>query len=161
MKTATGKRGSTLNGVPATPWVLGTVGRVLLTGHDDAETWNRCWYEEYQALGGTSYESGSKGCPRAGARGLWYVGRLRHGQRPLLVWPVDEVYRRLTKNAAYSVITADLLATRQGASPSTLWPLVRDEFRRLTGEEPAGSEQGEVRLVVALHRSGELVPVPV
>ena len=103
-----------LNRIPVTPWVSGTVARILRTGRDDAQTWNDCWYDAYVALGGRSKESGNKGCPRAAARGLWLLGRLRDGQRPLLSWNVAEVYRELGKNAAYASITADLLGAGAG-----------------------------------------------
>ncbi|MFO0847894.1 MAG: hypothetical protein U0871_04930 [Gemmataceae bacterium] len=149
-----------LNLIPITPWVLGTVERMLPTGRDDAVTWNRCWYEQYVALDGEVANSGTKPCPRVAARGLWYLGRLRRGQRPLLAWTVDEVYRKLSKNAAYAIIAADLLAAGPVCPAPALWPLVQSEFTRLTGDAPANSEQGEVRLVVALHRSGELVAAP-
>jgi hypothetical protein len=95
--------------------------------------------------------------PRAAARGLWLLGRLREGERPFLGWNTAEVYHRLTKNAAYASITLDLLTQEPSKSATELWPLVQAEFTRCTGEAPAGSEQGEVRLVVALFRGKHLV----
>lgn len=146
-----------LNHIPATRWVTGTLARVLRIGREDPQTWNACWYDEYTALGGTKSTTGTKPCPRAAARGLWLLGRLRNGKRPLLSWNTAEVYRTLGKNAAYASITADLLATNPGQSASDLWPQVQREFTRCTGKPPAKSEQGEVRLVVALAHSQQLV----
>jgi len=149
-----------LNRIPVTPWVTGTVARVLRTGRTDAQTWNDCWYDAYTALGGQSQDSGNKGCPRAAARGLWLLGRLRDGQRPLVSWSTAEVYRELGKNAAYATLAAELQATRPGQAPAVLWPLIQHEFTRCTGVPPARSEQGEVRLVVALVRSQQLILCP-
>lgn len=146
-----------LNRIPVTPWVTGTIERVLRSGRDDPQTWNDCWYDTYTALGGSSQESGKKGCPRAAARGLWLLGRVRDGKRPAVSLTTAEVYRQLGKNAAYAAITADLLATKLNQSAAMLWPLVQHEFTRCTGAPPAGSEQGEVRLVVALARSHQLI----
>lgn len=150
-----------LNRVSVTQWVNGTVQRVLLLGRDDAQAWNTCWFDQYISLGGTSKNSGQKPCPRAAARGLWITGRLRSGRRPFLSWNTTEVYRHLTKNAAYASIAADLLTTTELRSSTELWPLVQAEFTRCTGEPSAASEQGEVRLVVALFHSQQLVGNPV
>ena len=146
-----------LNRIPITRWVNGTVEKILGTGTHDAVTWNKCWYETYTQLGGTSKTSGTKPCPRAAARGLWILGRLRRGGRPLQTRSVVEVYRELSKNAAYAVIAADLLAGDASRSSSALWRSVQSEFTRLTGDIPAESEQGEVRLVIALFRQQELL----
>ena len=149
-----------LNHIPIIPWVFGTVEKVLHIGTCDERTWNRCWYKTYEELGGSSKTSGNKGCPRAAARGLWMLGRLRRGGRSFQARDAYEVYQDqdLGKNAAYAVIAADLLAA--GASASGLWSRVQSEFKRLTGDDSADSEQGEVRLVVALFRNQELRPKP-
>lgn len=141
--------------IPATRWVTGTIARLLLTGREDPQTWNACWYDEYTALGGNT-SSGKKPCPRSAARGLWLLGRLRDGKRPLLSWSTAEVCQRLGKNAAYASITADLLATNPGQAVSDLLPQVQHEFTRCTGA-PVGSVRDEVRLVAALAHSQQLV----
>lgn len=150
----------TLYHMPVTQWVMGTVERVLHTGREDSDTWNTCWANEYAALGGIK-SSGDKPCPRAAAYGLWILGRLRSGKRPLLAWNTAKVYCNLNKNAAYASITADLLATDPLRSATELWPLVQAEFTHCTGDAPAGKDQGEVRLVVALFHSQQLVVQPV
>ncbi|WP_156479930.1 hypothetical protein [Collimonas pratensis] len=144
--------------IPTTRWVLGTVERILHKGYDDRETWSRCWYDEYKALGGTT-SSGTKPCPCGAAYGLWFLGRLCSGQRPLIKLTAEKIYRNkaLGKNAAYAVIAANLLDTIRFHSDAELWSRVQSEFKRHTGDDPALSDQGEVKLVVHLFRSQNLV----
>jgi hypothetical protein len=144
--------------IPTARWVLGTVKRILRQGCDDREIWNQCWHDEYKALGGIA-KSGTKPCPRGAAYGLWYVGRLRSGQRPLIQLTAKEIYRNkeLGKNAAYAVIAASLLDTIRFHSDTELWSAVQSEFKRHTGDDPAISNQGGVRLVFHLSCSQDLV----
>jgi hypothetical protein len=146
-----------LNYIPITPWVLGTVERVISKGFDDAKTWNQCWYEQYKILGGARETTGNKPCPRAAARGLWYLGLLRDGSRPLISLSIVDIYQTLSKNAAYAVIAMGILEKNPYITVSDLWPLVQAEFTRHTGGVPAASEQGEIRLVIGLFRNGALV----
>ena len=55
-------------------------------------------------------------------------------------------------------LAANLL--RQGKSPdvATLWPQVQAIYIEDTGDAPAESEQGEIRLVIALFLENQLVP---
>lgn len=145
-----------LNKIMVKPWVLGTARKMQDARTDTQATWNNSWLERYRELGGCSKTSGSKGCPRAAAYGLWFLGRLRETGRPFLSWTVPQIDRDLGKNAAYAVIAANLL--QQGASPAVggLWPLVQDHYRAETGHEPAGKDQGEIKLVVALFQEEQL-----
>jgi len=120
----------------------------------DRTDWTRCWYETYRELGGRSKASGNKACPRAAAYGLWFLGRISQGGRPRLNWPVSRVVEELGRNAAYAVIAAELYLEEPGRSLQETWQAVRLEFRRQTGEEAARSEQGEVRVTLALSADG-------
>lgn len=145
-----------LNKIPVTPWVCGTADKMRESNTESIADWNRFWLETYRELGGTSDKSGSKGCPRAAAYGLWYLGRVQESGRQARRLPVSEVSCELGKNAAYAVIAADLL---QGGAPrcaTSLWPLVQARFTELTDVAPADSEQGEIKLVVALFCEGQL-----
>ena len=146
-----------LNRIPVTSWVLGTAEKMREANTEAVSDWNRFWLKTYQELGGCSGESGSKGCPKAAAFALWFLGWLREGGRTLLSWAVPQINQDLGKNAAYVVIAAELL--EKGASPATkqLWPLVQARYQEYTGQEAADSEQGEIRLVVALFRERQLV----
>jgi hypothetical protein len=147
---------SVLNKIPVTQWVLDTATKMQAAGTKEVSDWNRFWLQTYQALGGESDESGSKGCPRAGAYALWFLGRLRAGKRPLQPMTVARINEVLGKNAAYVVIAADLLEGGAPESLDSLWESVRAQYKMHTGEEPAESEQGEIRLVVALFRERQL-----
>jgi hypothetical protein len=139
-----------LNKIPVTTWVCGTADKMRERNTEAISDWNRFWIETYREPGGTSDESGAKGCPKAAAYGLWYLGRVRHGKRPAQPLTGREVNRVLGKNAAYAVIAVELLRDGATRSPSSLWPLVQARYAELTHESPADSEQGEIRLVVAL-----------
>jgi hypothetical protein len=146
-----------LHKIPVTPWVLGTVEKMHQAGTSEVTAWNRYWLQTYRELGGQSHQSGSKGCPRAAAYGLWMLGRLRGGGRATQVWTVDRVKRELGKNAAYAVIAADLLAQGATTSLGELWPIVQAQYTAHTSDEPAGSEQGEVKMVIALFCEQQLI----
>lgn len=147
---------STVFKIAVVPWVCRTAQHMEINNKEDVGTWNRVWFDHYQLLGGESKATGNKGCIRAAARGLWMLGRIRTSKRPLLTLEISTVTEQLTKNAAYAAIAADLL--QSGASPRLpiLWPIVQSEFRRLTDQMPATSEQGEIRMVIGLHQGGVL-----
>ncbi len=64
-----------LFGVPAVAWVGQTISKMNAIGTENKLIWNRLWLESYQSLGGKR-TSGEKGCPRAAAYGLWFLGRI-------------------------------------------------------------------------------------
>ncbi len=146
-----------LSKILVTPWVLGTVEKMRRAGTTEAADWARFWLETYGELGGRSNESGAKGCPRAGAYGLWFLGRLARGGRALQAWSIDRVNRELGKNATYAVIAADLLGTGMDTSLRQLWPAVQARYVQATGQEPAMTEQGEVKVALVLFCEGQLV----
>lgn len=148
---------ATLNKIPLTPWVLGTVAKMNRARTTDRRDWNRFWSQTYQELGGQSDESGAKGCPRAAGYGLWLLGRLARGGRPLQKWPVHRVDNELGKNVAYSVIAADLLACRADPSPQRLWPAVQAQYIQHTRRNPAATEQGGVKVAVILFAEQQIV----
>jgi hypothetical protein len=124
-------------------------------GKESPQDWGRFWLETYKGLGGLKENCGSKGCPRAAAYGLWRLGRIKGSGMPLKLWTVPKVNQDLGKNAAYAVIATELLSTND-MSIVELWPLVKERYERDTGEIPAKSEQGEIKIVVALFREGAL-----
>lgn len=148
---------SKLCGISIDKWVSGTVSRVRRTGRDDSRAWNRCWAEEYFALDGKSESVSTKPCPRAAARALWILGRLTFGKRPFQAPTLENVHQTLGKNASYALIAAHLLAKNPELTAAELWPQVQARFLKVIGESPANSEQGEVRLVVGLHRAKKLL----
>lgn len=139
-----------LNGILIKDWVLGTIARMTREHSDERSAWARCWYGAYHDLGGRSQASGNKGCPRAAAYGLWVLGRISQSGRPPLAWPVPRVREELGRNAAYAVIAADLAKVSPALSVQDVWPAVRLEFQRHCGEQAAISEQGEVKIALAL-----------
>ena len=144
--------------IPVSAWVLGTAERMEVAGVEDRKTWSRYWVETYQALGGTSTSTGTKGCPKCAAYALWYLGWLKGSKRPGLSWSVNQIRHNLGKNAAYATIAVRLI--QQDAQPypvGQLWKSVQREFERETGETAAHSEQGAVKLAVGLFLEGKLV----
>jgi hypothetical protein len=149
-----------LNRIQVTPWVLGTAEKMQKAGTEAVRDWNRYWLETYRELGGRSDQSGSKGCPRAAAYALRFLGRLRGGGRALRSWAVPQVNRELGKNAAYVAIAAESLTQGDAPAADRLWPFVQARYEDETGQEAAVSEQGEIKLVVALFRDNQLIRPP-
>jgi hypothetical protein len=143
--------------VPISRWVLATAQAMDAAHATDGATWRKHWADRYAALGGHT-TSGTKGCPRSAAYALWYLGWLQGGMRPFQDWPPANIRSRFGKNAAYAVIAARLL-THGAVAPrhSTLWPRVRGEFRRQTGQAPANSDQGAAKVALLLFLDGMLV----
>jgi hypothetical protein len=147
---------SKLFGIDVGEWVLGTSAKMRGANSAERSDWNRYWYETYRELGGGSEESGKKGCPCAGAYGLWFLGRTPRSGRPHLGWSVSQVRERLGKNAAYAVIAAKAHRANSQLSPRERWAVVRATFEREAGGRAAGCDQGEVRVAVALSEEGLL-----
>jgi hypothetical protein len=146
-----------LNGIPVTPWVLGTVTKMRQAGATESADWNRFWVHTYRELGGRSAESGKKGCPKSGAYALWFLGRLVHGGRAAKNWSVKQIDTQLGKNAAYAILAAEMLAAGSDVSAMRRWPAVQDRYKRETGNSPAATEQGAVKVAVELFRDKALI----
>jgi len=56
--------------IPVSAWVSSTAAKMEAAGVEDRKTWSRYWVETYQALGGTSTSTGTKGCPDCAAYAL-------------------------------------------------------------------------------------------
>jgi hypothetical protein len=141
--------------IPA--WVEHTTKDMARVDSDSRETWNRFCHDAYTHIAKKDCTVATKPCPRAAAYALWYLGMLRFGNRPLLRWPLVEIRERLGKNAAYAAIAADLLYENELRTVAALWKNVQQIYRRELREEPAASEQGEIKLVVALYKRGDLI----
>lgn len=147
-----------LSRIPVSEWVLRTAQAMVAAGAVDDDPWRKHWASTYFALGGTSSEVARKGCPRSAAYALWHLGWLRDSSRPLLDWPVEGIRQQLGKNAAYAVIAARALVCAGFAgSHSALWRLVQWQFATETGERPAQSDQGAVKLALGLFLDGTLI----
>ena len=140
---------NTPNGIPVARWVGGTIQKMVRARTVERRDWARFWFDTYRELGGTSRTSGTKGCPRSAAYGLWFLGRVAGADRPRLCWPLQRVMDELGRNAAYAILAMDFASEARGELTQT-WQQVQQEFRKSTGKEPARSEQGEVRLALAL-----------
>jgi hypothetical protein len=145
-----------LNKVCIVQWVMNTVEKMLAQDRQDPQTWNSNWLRSYEELGGTSRASGAKGCPRAAAYGLWRMGLIAGGGVPRSELTIQQVEEKYTRNAAYVAIAASRISKQGNLEARDLWDIVRAEYREQTGREPADSEQGEIRLVVALSRAGHM-----
>lgn len=154
---ASSTHSAVLNKIEVTKWVQGAARKMATAGSEASTTWNESWLEVYRDLGGRARTTGKKGCPMAAAYGLWYLGILVGVARTRRVWSVKRVNHELGKNAAYAIIAAELLANGSAPVVSSLWPVVRERFEELTGDEAAISEQGEINPVIGLFRERQLV----
>jgi hypothetical protein len=78
------------------------------------------------------------------------LGRIKDGGRAWQGVSVCDANRELGKNVAYAIIAVDLLADGSEYGTAQLWELVKRSYLAATGEAPASSEQGQIRLVQAL-----------
>lgn len=113
--------------------------------------WNCAWLESYRDLGGMT-SCGEKPCPRAAGYALWRIG-VFSGSYDRAVWPFERVLSEFGKNALYAVLATEVLKNSTSQTIAQIWAEVQRQTR-LFGVEPAKSEQGEVRLVRALHAAG-------
>jgi len=146
-----------LNRIEVTKWVQETARKMTAARSESRETWNESWLDTYLKLGGRARTTGEKPCPMAAAYGLWYLGLLTGVARNRRAWNIGEIRQKLGKNAVYAVIASELLAGGAAPVASSLWPCVRERYKQLTDDVAAESEQGEIRLVIALYREQQLV----
>jgi hypothetical protein len=144
------KRSFVLSNIPVKQWVLRTAAKMSRSDTEALLDWHRCWLKSYRELGGRSGNSGSKACPKVAAYALWYLGQLCEAGRCPQAWTVREVNRDFGKNAAYAVIAAELLARGATSNAKSLWSLVQTRYRDQTGQDPAHTEQGAIKLMIAL-----------
>jgi hypothetical protein len=147
-----------LFGIPLTRWVRGTIEKMNGAGSRDVSNWSTCWLKTYRELGGKSQESGSKGCPRHAAYGLWRLGRIKETTVPYQRMAINQINQEYGKNAAYAVLALDLLEKGKLAdSKADLWRQVQDLYRIRVHEEPATSQQGAVTVALTLFEEKQIV----
>lgn len=137
-------------------WVQRTIEKMQAVGADDKQMWDRFWLETYFELGGKSRATGSKGCPKAAAYGLWYLGRISGSERPRQNWSIEKIREHLGKNAAYAVLAITLLDDKNTRSGQALWQEVQRLYQRKLMEKPADSEQGEIVLTKLLYSANRI-----
>jgi hypothetical protein len=144
--------------IPLSRWVHGTIEKMNNSGKSDIQSWSEYWFETYKELGGLSINSGTKGCPLHGAYGLWRLGRIKDGNIPYQQQTIHFINQEFGRNAAYAAIAIGLLEERKAArSEIDLWIQVRELYKSKIHEEPAISEQGEVRVAKILFEEGHIV----
>lgn len=131
-------------------WVEETIAK-----HEAGEEWNSAWRHTYAELGGTSEESGKKGCPMAAARTLYELGRIA-GHGSVRKIPLSRVSREYSKNGAYAIAAIECLKVDPTQSLTSLWRAIQERIRVETGEEPAVSNQGGPTLTYKLWQLGLL-----
>ena len=147
-----------LSKVPLVPWVRKTIEKMNAIGKDDSKTWSRFWLQVYSELGGTSENSGLKGCSKSAAYALWRLGRIAGSKRLFENWTIEQVQEEFGKNAVYAILTLDLLET--GWEPrdlKSLWAEVKRLYGEKLSQAPALSEQGAVKVATILFSEGQIV----
>ena len=97
-----------LNKIPVTQWIRGTIEKMNKAGKQDSQSWNDYWFETYKELGGQSEESGTKGCPKHAAYGLWRLGRIKETNIPYHHQAINSINQEYGKNAVYAILALDL-----------------------------------------------------
>ena len=128
------------------------------SGMQDSQSWNTFWYKTYEEKGGQSEESGTKGCPKHAAYGLWRLGRIKETNIPYQHQAINSINQEYGKNAVYAILALDLLEKHQDSRNKTnLWNQVREQYKNAFHEEPAISQQGAITVVVTLFEEGQIV----
>lgn len=144
--------------IPILPWVQETVKKMNTHGNEAPEIWSNCWYDTYEKLGGKSKNSGTKGCPMCAAYGLWYLGRVVDSVQTCKDWEITRINHELGKNAAYAVLSLEILRQQGGTtSRQALWAEVRKLYQQKLNEEAAKSEQGQIKITLALFNAKLIV----
>lgn len=147
-----------LNKIPVTQWIRGTIEKMNKAGKQDSQSWNDYWFETYKELGGQSEESGTKGCPKHAAYGLWRLGRIKETNIPYHHQAINSINQEYGKNAVYAILALDLLEKYQDSGNKTnLWNQVREQYKKAFHEEPAISQQGAISVALALFEEGQIV----
>ena len=147
--------------IPLALWVRRTVEKMNARHQDDAEAWSRSWLQTYRELGGTSQASGTKGCPRSAAYGLWRLGRIARSGQPFRDMSLVRVNTEFGKNATYAVLALDLLEQGWNVEDSEgLWAEVRRLYAEKLHETPAESQQRAVKVARILFAEGETMSGP-
>ena len=124
---------------------------------EDKSLWDKFWLDSYFELGGTSKESGSKGCPKTAAYGLWNTGFIKGKSRPFRNWKIDEIKNHYGKNTAYAAIAVYLLRLGWDQSDiSGLWDEVRRIYMSKFHDTPAQKDQGAARVTAILFQEGQI-----
>ncbi|QSJ17902.1 hypothetical protein JYQ62_03300 [Nostoc sp. UHCC 0702] len=146
--------------IPIVPWVQETMQKMNVYENEALEIWSDYWYDTYKQLGGKSKNSGTKGCPRCAAYGLWYLGRLVDSVQTYKGWEITKIKHELGKNAAYTVLSLEILQQQVGnTNTQALWSSVRELYQQRLNEEAAKSEQGQIKIALALFNT-KLIVLP-
>ncbi len=118
-------------------WILGTINLV-----EHGQEWNDAWYSIYKNLGGTSENSGLKGCPMNGAKTLYLLGRIKGGKRPYLSPTLQEIWNNYSKNGAYAILALDFLSRNPDIELEYMWGQIREKIIADLQEQPAMNNAG-------------------
>lgn len=150
--------------IPITPWVMQTIQKMNARGNQDIKYWSTYWYKSCTELGGKNKNSGSKECPKHAAFGLWRLGRIEGGGQALQESKLSEIDYRFGKNTTYAVLAlevleiyADKMSGEGYWSKTKIWRTVKEMYKQRLPDVPAESEQGAVRIALALHRERKIV----
>ena len=153
--------------IPLTQWIRTTNDKMNTSGNEDSVSRGDYWVRTYKDFGGRSDTSGSKGCPKLAAYGLWRLGRISNTGRAFEAWSLEQIYNELGKNATYAVLALECLEGMQTGkilngdrSRGTLWAQVQQAYLNKLAKVPAQTEQGAVRVALALFTEGQILSLP-
>ncbi|MBD2495245.1 DUF6979 family protein [Nostoc sp. FACHB-280] len=148
--------------LPTIPWVTQTIKKMNVHSNESPKIWKKiwreCWYETYIKLGGEREYSGTKPCPMCAAYGLWYLGRVVDSVQTCKDWEITRINHELGKNVAYAVLSLEILQQQGGnTTREVLWADVRKLYQQRLNEEAAKSEQGQIKITLALFNAKLIV----
>ncbi len=147
-----------LFGIPIIPWFQETMNLMPIHGEGTPKIWSDCWYEAYKKLGGEKKSCGTKGCPMSAAYGLWYLGHIVGSSQACKDWEITKINYELGKNAAYTVISLEILKQlKSDISKKVLWTIVREKYEQRVNEKAAKGEQGQIKIALALFNANLII----
>ena len=130
-------------------WVYGTIQKV-----QNGEEWSDAWLSTYFEIGGSSLNSGSKGCPKNALRILYQTGRLKNTELGCKNYNLQKIWED-SKNGVYALITTEVLSENESIEYEQLKDRVYAETASRFGSAPK-SDQGAVRLTLMLWKLGKV-----
>ena len=93
------------------------------------------------------------------AKTLYEHGRLKNGGIPFRDCVIPELWKA-SRNGTYAILATRLLRENPSLSKTELWREIQRAVRREVGEEPAGTDQGGLKLTFQLWQLGLIVDTP-
>lgn len=92
------------------------------------------------------------------AYSLWYLGRVVDSVQTCKNWEISKINHELGKNVVYTVLALEILQQQgNNTNRQALWSDVRELHQQTLNEEAAKSEQGQIKIALALFNANLII----